>query len=120
MLTTRPIFSYWAKSSTAPPPAPLILTTYRVRQDNLYTFFKNCCHFRYINTTETCNTVLKRKFCGLYGDIFKNCEKCFYDSILSFSWQVAEMANLLGIGKFEVKNSFTIQYLNKNKLIVVV
>ena len=29
-----------------------------------------------IDTTEKCNTGMERKFCGLFGSIFKKCEKC--------------------------------------------
>ena len=35
----------------------------------------NCCHLSCINTTEMCNTAMKREFCGLFRNIFKNCEK---------------------------------------------
>ena len=40
-----------------------------------------------------CNTAMERKFCGLSGDIFKNCENFSYEAKLAFFWQVAEMAN---------------------------
>ena len=46
---------------------------------------------------------LERKFCGFYRNIFKNCEKCSYEAVFAFFWQVAEMTNKLSIGKFEVK-----------------
>ena len=52
---------------------------------------------------------MERKFCGLFGDIFKNYEKCSYEAVFAFFWQVAEMTNKLSIGKFEVKNTITIQ-----------
>ena len=56
-------------------------------------FFLNGYHFCYIITTETCNTGMERKFCGLFGNIFKNCEKYFYEAVFAFFCQVAEMAN---------------------------
>ena len=37
-------------------------------------------------TTETCNTAMERKFCGLLGDVFKNCEKFFNEAKLAFFW----------------------------------
>ena len=40
-----------------------------------------------------CNTVMERKFCGLSGDVFRNCEKFSCEAKLAFFWQVAEMAN---------------------------
>ena len=56
-------------------------------------FFLNGYHFCYIITTETCNTGMERKFCGLFGNIFKNCEKYFYEAVFAFFCQVTEMAN---------------------------
>ena len=41
--------------------------------------FLNYWYFCYVITTETCNTRMERKFCGLFGNIFKNCEKCSYE-----------------------------------------
>ena len=35
---------------------------------------------------------MKQKFCGLFGDIFRNCEKCSYEALFAFFWQVAELA----------------------------
>ena len=64
---------------------------YRVARENLHTF-KNCCHFSCFNTTEKCNMALERKFCEFFGDIFKNCGKCFYEELFVFLWQVAESA----------------------------
>ena len=40
-----------------------------------------------------CNMAMERKFCGLLGDVFKNCEKFSYKAKLAFFWQEAEMAN---------------------------
>ena len=55
--------------------------------------FWNRYHSSCMNTTEMCNTGMKRKFCGLFGDIFKNCEKCSYQAVFAFFWPVAEIAN---------------------------
>ena len=33
---------------------------------------------------------MKRKFCGLFGYIFRNCEKCSYEALFAFFWQEAE------------------------------
>ena len=35
---------------------------------------------------------MERKFCGLFGNIFKNCEKYFYEALFAFFWQEAESA----------------------------
>ena len=59
------------------------MVTYRVRRVNLNTF-KIACHFSCINTTETCNMAMERKFCGLFGDILKNCDKLSYEADISF------------------------------------
>ena len=39
------------------------------------------------------HTAMERKFCGLSGDGFRNCEKYSYEAKLAVFWQVAEMAN---------------------------
>ena len=39
------------------------------------------------------NTVIEREFCGLFGDIFKNCEKLSYGAQFAFVWQVVEFVN---------------------------
>ena len=57
------------------------------------TIFLDYCNLCYIFTTEICNTGMERKFCGLFGNIFKNWEKWSYEAIFAFFWQVAEMAN---------------------------
>ena len=44
-------------------------------------------------TTEMGNTAKERKFCGLFGDIFKNCEKMSYEAQFAFVWQVVEFVN---------------------------
>ena len=76
---------------------------YRVARENLNTFLKKCCHFCYINTTETCNTAMERKFCGLFGDIFKNWEKCSYEALLAFLWQEAELAHADLTSNFKIR-----------------
>ena len=48
------------------------INLYQVRQNNLNTF-KTCSHFSCMITKETCKTAMERKFCGSFGDIFKNC-----------------------------------------------
>ena len=63
----------------------------------------------FLQYKQMCNTALEREFCGFYRNIFKNCEKCSYEAVFAFFWQVAEMTNKLSIGKFEVKNTITIQ-----------
>ena len=35
---------------------------------------------------------MKRKFCGLFRDIFKNCENFSYEALFVFFWQEAESA----------------------------
>ena len=50
-----------------------ISVNYRGAASKSERFFLNCCNFCYTNTTETCNTALKREFCGFYEDIFKIC-----------------------------------------------
>ena len=65
---------------------------YRVARENLYTFFKVLPIFAIIYTTEMCNTALEREFCRLFWDFLKNGEKCSYEVVLAFIWQVAEMA----------------------------
>ena len=45
----------------------------------------------YNEATETCNTAIEREFCWLSEDIFKNCEKSFYEAQFSFFWQLAEL-----------------------------
>ena len=67
------------------------LKYYRVGRENLHTY-KIACHFSCINTIQTCHTGMKRKFCGLLGEIFKNCEKCSYEAVFTFFWQEAESA----------------------------
>ena len=52
-------------------------------------FFENCYHSCYIFTTETCNTGMEWKFCGLFRNNFKKCEKCSYEAVFAFFWQVA-------------------------------
>ena len=71
-------------------------------RENLYTY-KIACHFSSINTIETCYTGMKRKFCGPFGGIFKNCEKCSYEAVLAFLWQEAESAYA------DVKSNFKIR-----------
>ena len=39
-----------------------------------------------------CNLAIKREFCGLFRNIFKNCVKCSYEVQFAFIWQVAESA----------------------------
>ena len=46
-----------------------------------------------MKTTEMCNTGMDQKFCGLFGDIFKDWEKCSYEALLAFLWQEAELAH---------------------------
>ena len=54
--------------------------------------FWNCCHFDCINTRKTCDTSLKRKFCGLFGKNFENYENLSYEAEFAFFWQAAELA----------------------------
>ncbi len=44
-------------------------------------------------TTEMGNTAMEWKFYELFGDIFKNCEKMFYEAQFAFVWHVVEFAN---------------------------
>ena len=44
-------------------------------------------------TTEMGNMVMEWKLYGLFGDIFKNCEKLSYEAQFAFVWQVVEFAN---------------------------
>ena len=86
----------------------MIFMLYRVRQVNLYTF-KITCHFSCINTTETCNTAMEREFCGLFGVLFKNFEKCSYEALFALFWQVLESAyadlnsNIKILGQYVLK-----------------
>ena len=53
--------------------------TYRVWWENLYTpIIYNVLSC--MNATETCNTAIKREFCGLSSDYFENCEKLSYEA----------------------------------------
>ena len=65
---------------------------YRVARENLYTFLLIAAHFCYIKTTEMFNTALELEFCGLFRNIFKKGEKCSYEAVFAFFWQVSEMA----------------------------
>ena len=69
-----------------------IIFLYRGAKQNL------CIHsqgnqFSCMYTTEMGNTAKERKFCGLFGDIFKNCEKMSYEAQFAFVWHVVEFAN---------------------------
>ena len=48
-------------------------------------------HFCCMSTTEVGNTAMEREFYGLFGDIFKNCKKIYYEAEFAFFWQVAEL-----------------------------
>ena len=63
--------------------------TYRVRQENLNT--SKIAVILAVSTLQK-RVAMERGFCGLFGDIFKNCEKCSYEALFSFFWQVAESA----------------------------
>ena len=55
------------------------------------------------------------KFCRIFGNIFKNCEKCSYEEIFALFWQVAEMANkpiYKVLVNLKWKNTIKIQYFN--------
>ena len=36
---------------------------------------------------------MERKFCGLFGDVLKNCEKLSYEVQFAYFWQAVEFAN---------------------------
>ena len=58
---------------------------------------------------------MERKFCWFFGNISKTFETFSYEAVFAFFWQVAEMANianLLCIGKFEVKKYNYYESLN--------
>ena len=46
-----------------------------------------------MNTTEMSNAAIEREFCGLFVDIFENCEKLSYEAQFAFAWQEVEFAN---------------------------
>ena len=56
------------------------LDSYRVWRENLYTL--NGIYFvkSRMNTTETCNTAIEWKFCGLSEDNYENCQKICYEA----------------------------------------
>ena len=71
---------------------PYYYSIYTVRNQNLNVDKTNRIS-SYSVTIETCNTAMERKFCGLLGDVFKNCEKCSYEAKLAFFW-IAENSDI--------------------------
>ena len=63
--------------------------TYTVGKAN-FPVHKIAYILKVMNVTQTRNTTMERKFCWLFGDIFKSCERFFYAEQFTFFWQAAE------------------------------
>ena len=75
---------------------------YIISKEKIYTVFKlkfpiqfSKSFSAYNEATVTCNTAMERRFCGLSGDVSKNCEKLSYEAKLAFFRRMAELAKNL-------------------------